>query len=120
MSSPHLPPDPFAISDDYGPDGAVGAWAPPPHPPRPEPQDLPMDYGPDGAAGGLSRSTPRRADAGGRDHATFGSGPMRQSDDRDSEPHFLLRPTKHGSGMIYNSYHYWSIGTLLDFSAFLL
>jgi hypothetical protein len=25
LSSPHLPPDPFTISDDYGPDGAVGA-----------------------------------------------------------------------------------------------
>ena len=35
---PHLPQDPFAISDDFGPDGAVGAWAPPPL--RPGPQDL--------------------------------------------------------------------------------
>ena len=31
-----------------------------------------------------------------RDHATFGSGPTRQSDDRDSEPDYLLRPTRHG------------------------
>ena len=36
--------------------GAIGAWAPPPHPPGP--QDLPMDYGPDGAAGGQSRIAP--------------------------------------------------------------
>ena len=60
LSSPHLPPDPFTISDYYWPDGAVGAWAPPLLPPGP--QDLPRDYGPEGAAGGLSRSTPRRAD----------------------------------------------------------
>ena len=33
---------------------------------------------------------------------------MRQSDDRDSEPDYLLRPTRHGPG-----------GTLLDSSAFL-
>ena len=32
------------------------------------------------------------------DHATFGSGPTRQSDDRDSEPDYLLRPTRHGPG----------------------
>jgi hypothetical protein len=37
-------------------------------------------------------------------HATFGSGPMRQCDDRDSEPDYLLRPTGHGPG-----------GTLLDY-----
>ena len=36
--------------------------------------------------------------SGRRDHATFGSGPTRQSDDRDSEPDFLLRPTRHGPG----------------------
>ena len=40
---------------------------------------------------------------GRRDHATFGSRPTRQSDDRDSEPDYLLRPTRHGPGMIYNS-----------------
>ena len=41
--------------------------------------------------------------AGGRcDHATFGSGPIRQFDDRDSEPDYLLRLTRHGPG-IYNS-----------------
>ena len=33
----------------------------------------------------------------------YGSGPIRQSDDRDSEPDYLLRPTRHGPGMIYNS-----------------
>ena len=44
------------------------------------------------------------AASGGRhDHATFGSGPTRQSDDRDSEPDYLLRLTRHGQGMIYNS-----------------
>ena len=36
--------------------------------------------------------------SGRRDHATFGSGPTRQSDDRDSEPDYLLRPTMHGPG----------------------
>jgi hypothetical protein len=36
------------FSDDYGPDGAAGAWATPPHPPGP--QDHLWDYGPDGAA----------------------------------------------------------------------
>ena len=43
------------------------------------------------------------AASGRHDHATFGSGPTRQSDDRDSEPDYLLRPTKHWPGMIYNS-----------------
>ena len=59
-SWPQLPPPALVLSDDCGPPGAVGAWAPPPHPPGP--QDLPRDYGPDGAAGGLSRSTLRQAD----------------------------------------------------------
>ena len=48
------------------------------------------------------------AASGRRDHATSGSGPMRQADDRDSQPDYLLRPTRHGQG-----------GTLLDSSAFL-
>ena len=48
------------LRDDCWPPGAVGVWAPPPHPPGP--QDLPRYYGQDGAAGGLSRSTPRQAD----------------------------------------------------------
>ena len=45
------------------------------------------------------------AASGRRDHATFGSGPTRQSDDRDSEPDYLLCLTMHrdGPGMIYNS-----------------
>ena len=43
------------------------------------------------------------AASGRRDHATFGSGPMRQSDDRDLEPDYLLRPTRHCQDMIYNS-----------------
>ena len=38
------------------------------------------------------------AASGRRDHATFGSGPTRQSDDLDSEPDYLLRPTRHGPG----------------------
>ncbi len=38
LSSPHLQPDPITISDDYGPAGAAGAWASPPHPSGP--QDL--------------------------------------------------------------------------------
>ena len=49
------------------------------------------------------------AASGRRDHATFGNGPIRQSDDRDSEPDYLLRPTRHGPG-----------DKLLDYSAFLL
>ena len=55
------------------------------------------------------RTKPEYTAASGRhDHATFGSGPTRQSDERDSEPDYLLRPTRHGPG-----------GTLLDYSAFL-
>ena len=55
------------------------------------------------------RTKPEYPAASGRhDHATFGSGPARQSDDRDSEPDYLLRPTRHGPG-----------GILLDYSAFL-
>ena len=47
------------------------------------------------------RAEPEYTAASGRhDHATFGSGPTRQSrsDDRDSEPDHLLRPTRHGPG----------------------
>jgi hypothetical protein len=47
------------------------------------------------------------AASGRRDHATFGSWLMRHSDDLDSEPDYLLLPTRHGPG-----------GTLLDYSAF--
>ena len=43
------------------------------------------------------------ATSGRRDHATFGSGPLRQSEDRDSEPDYLLCPTMHWPGTIYNS-----------------
>ena len=77
----------------------VGGWAPPPLPPGP--QDLPRDYGPDGAAGGLSRSTPWLANE--TTTLPSGAGQTRQSDDRDSEPDYLLRSTRHGQGMIYNS-----------------
>jgi hypothetical protein len=38
-----------------------------------------------------------------RDDATFESGPTRQSDDLDSEPDCLPRPTRHGPGAIYHS-----------------
>ena len=55
------------------------------------------------------RTKPEYTAASGRhDHATFGSGPTRQSDDRDSEPDYLLRPTRHGQG-----------GTLRDYIAVL-
>ena len=43
------------------------------------------------------------AASGRHNHATFRSGPTRQSDDRDSEPDYLLCPTRHGPGTIYNS-----------------
>ena len=50
------------------------------------------------------RTKPEYTAASGRhDHATFGSGPTRQSDDRDLVPDYLLRPTRHGPGMIYSS-----------------
>ena len=57
------------------------------------------DYGPDGVAGGQRQSTPRQAD----DTTTrpSGSGPARQSDARDSEPDYLLWPTRHGPGIYY-------------------
>ena len=46
------------------------------------------------------RTKPEYTAASGRhDHATFGSGPTRQSDDRDLEPDYLLHPTRHGPGM---------------------
>ena len=38
------------------------------------------------------------------DHATFGSGPTRQSDDLDSEPDYLLRPPRHGPGGALRDY----------------
>ena len=99
LSSPQSPPPALVLTDDCRPPGAVGGWAPPPLPPGP--QGLPRDYGPDGAAGGLK---PEYTAASGP--RTFGSGPTRQSDDRDSEPDYLLRPTRHGPG-----------GTLRDYGA---
>ena len=55
------------------------------------------------------RTKPEYPAASGRhDHATFGSGPTRRSDERDSEPDYLLCPRRHGPG-----------GTLLDYSTFL-
>ena len=48
------------------------------------------------------RTTTEYTAASGRhDHATFGGGPKSQS--RDSEPDYLLCPTRHGPGTIYNS-----------------
>ena len=45
------------------------------------------------------QTKPEYTAASGRHvRATFGSGPTRQSDDRDSEPDCLLRPTRHGPG----------------------
>ena len=50
------------------------------------------------------RTKPEYTAASGRhDHTTFGSEPKSQSDDRDSEPDYLLCPTRHGPGMLYNS-----------------
>ena len=47
------------------------------------------------------RTKPEYPAASGRhDHATFGSGPTRQSNYRDSQPHYLLRLTRHGPGGI--------------------
>ena len=54
------------------------------------------EYGPDAAAGGLCRSTPRQADDTTVTTRPSGSGPTRQSNDRDSELDYLLRPTRHG------------------------
>ncbi len=63
LSFPHILPDPATTSDDYGPDGAAGAWALPPHPPKP--QDLP---GPGLRAGWSSGPTAAR---GRHYHTTF-------------------------------------------------
>ena len=64
-------------------------------------------------AGRSSRRTkPEYTAASGRhDHATFGSGPTRQSDDRDSEPDYLLRPTRHGPGgtLLDNNFFHFSV-----------
>ena len=57
-----------------------------------------------GRSSGRTSKPEYTAASGRRDHATFGSGPTRQSDDRDLEPDYLLRPTRHGPG-----------GTLRDF-----
>ena len=38
------------------------------------------------------------AASGRHDHATLRSGPTRQSDERDSEPDYLLCPMRHGPG----------------------
>ena len=50
------------------------------------------------------RTKPEYTAASGRhDHATFGSGPTRQSDDRDSEPDYMPCPTMHGPSTVFNS-----------------
>jgi hypothetical protein len=61
------------------------------------------DYGLDGAADGLSRSTPRHADDTTK--RPSGSGPTRESDARDSEPDYLLRPTRQGPGCSRNLFY---------------
>ena len=43
------------------------------------------------------------AASGRHDNATFGSGQTRQSDERDSEPDYLLRPTRHGQGGMFDN-----------------
>ena len=50
------------------------------------------------------RTMPEYTAASGRhDHATFGCGPTRMFGDWDSEPDYLLRPTRHGpSGTLYD------------------
>ena len=48
------------------------------------------------------------AGAAGPSDGLLAGRPTRHSDERDSEPDYLLRPTRHGPG-----------GTLLDYSAFL-
>ena len=96
LSSPQLPPPALVLRDDCGPPGAGGGWAPPSH--RPGPQDLPRDYGPGRSSERTKPEYTASAASGRRDHATFGSGPTRQSDERDSEPDYLLRPTRHGPG----------------------
>ena len=50
-----------------------------------------------GRSSGLTKPEYTAA-CGRRDHATYGSGPTRQSDERDSEPDYLLRPMRHGPG----------------------
>ena len=60
-----------------------------------------------GRSSGLAKPEYTAA-SGRRDHATVGSWPTRTSDERDSEPDYLLRPTRHGPG-----------GTLLEYIAFL-
>ena len=49
------------------------------------------------------RTKPEYTAASGR-HATFRSGPTSQSDDRNSEPDYLLRPTMHGPGGTLRDY----------------
>ena len=51
----------------------------------------------DGRSSGRTKQEYTAA-SGRRDDATFGSQPTRQSDDRDSEPDYLLRPTR-GQGV---------------------
>ncbi len=81
LSSPHLPQDPATTHDNYGQDGAAGAWATPQHQqgtvyvttgrlkqrtPLPNPpgqQDLPTSIGRQGAVGRRSRLR--------RGHSTF-------------------------------------------------
>ena len=56
------------------------------------------DYGPDGAAGGLSRRIPRRADDTTTLLREWADASVRRPGVRDSEPDYLLCPTRHGQG----------------------
>jgi hypothetical protein len=86
-----------AAAADERPDGRpAAATATEPHRPNIRggptgPQVIPRDYGPGRSSG---QTKPEYTAASGqRDHATFGSGPTRQSDERDSEQDYLLRWT---------------------------
>ena len=71
---------------------------------------------------GYSRRTKPEypAASGRRDHETFGSGPTRQSDDRDSEPDYLLRPTMHGpvGTLLIIAHSFFSTGHRLSVGSF--
>ena len=82
-SSPHQPPDPFTISDDYGRCWSMGTAAATARAAVPS-----RDYGPDRAAGGLRRSTLWKADDTTKRPSA--SWPTRQSDARVSEPRFAM------------------------------
>jgi hypothetical protein len=132
LSSPHLPQDPATTKGDYGPDGAAGAWAKPPH------AGASRDYGqagaadaaaysagaaavhsrPDGAADGLTRSTLWHAE----DTTTrpSWSGPTRQSDALDSQSSSTCQlVTRPGQGIVMTSRRFYlcDASVLITFGA---